>query len=129
VILAYGTNEANSRKWTPEQYRADLAAVIERIRRATPAASILMIGPPDCGRLGPLLYLSEVIDIQREVAHQQGAAFWDWRMHMGGPGIVKRWVQAGWSQQDYIHLTAEGYRMMGKMVFDSILYEQTGQDR
>ena len=129
VILAYGTNEANSPRWAPEQYRADLVAVIERIRRATPAASILMIGPPDCGRLRPLLHLTEVIDIQREIARRQAVAFWDWRMHMGGPGIVKRWVQAGWSQTDYIHLTAEGYRMIGKMVFASISYEQTGQDR
>ena len=129
VIVAYGTDEANSRKWTPEQYRADLTAVIERIRRATPAASLLMIGPPDCGRLRPLPHLSEVIDIQREIARQHAVAFWDWRMHMGGPGIVTRWVQAGWSQTDYIHLTAEGYRMIGKMVFDSISYEQTGQDR
>jgi len=135
VILAYGTNEANSHLWTAEQYRADLTAVIDRIRRATPAASILMIGPPDCGRLRPLLHLSEVIDIQREIARSQHVAFWDWRLHMGGPGIVKRWVVAGWSQQDYIHLTFEGYRMLGKLVFDqleaanSISYEQTGQNR
>jgi lysophospholipase L1-like esterase len=128
VILAYGTNEANSHLWTAEQYRADLIAIIDRIRRATPAASILMIGPPDCGRLQPLLHLSEVIDIQREIAAAQHVAFWDWRLHMGGPGIVKRWVVAGWSQQDYIHLTSEGYRMLGKMVFDAILYEQTGKD-
>jgi len=135
VILAYGTNEANSHLWTADQYRMDLNAVIDRIRRATPAASILMIGPPDCGRLQPLLHLSEVIDIQREIARIQNVAFWDWRLHMGGPGIVKRWVQAGWSQQDYIHLTFEGYRMLGKLVFDqlegasSISYEQTGQNR
>jgi lysophospholipase L1-like esterase len=128
VILAYGTNEANSHLWTAEQYRADLIAIIDRIRRATPAASILMIGPPDCGRLQPLLHLSEVIDIQREIAAAQHVAFWDWRLHMGGPGIVKRWVLAGWSQQDYIHLTSEGYRMLGKMVFDAISYEQTGKD-
>jgi lysophospholipase L1-like esterase len=128
VILAYGTNEANSHLWTAEQYRADLIAIIERIRHATPAASILMIGPPDCGRLRPLLHLSEVIDIQREIAAAQHVAFWDWRLHMGGPGIVKRWVVAGWSQQDYIHLTSEGYRMLGKMVFDAISYEQTGKD-
>jgi lysophospholipase L1-like esterase len=128
VILAYGTNEANSHLWTAEQYRADLIAIIDRIRRATPAASILMIGPPDCGRLQPLLHLSEVIDIQREIAAAQHVAFWDWRLHMGEPGIVKRWVVAGWSQQDYIHLTSEGYRMLGKMVFDAISYEQTGKD-
>lgn len=120
VILAYGTNEANSHVWTAEQYRADLVAVIERIRHAVPAASILMIGPPDCGRLQPLLHLDEVIDIQRETARRQGVAFWDWRMHMGGPRIVKRWFVAGWSQADYIHLTFEGYRMLGKMIFDQL---------
>jgi hypothetical protein len=80
----------------------------------TVSASILMIGPPDCGRLHPLLQL---IDIQRKIVRHQGVAFWGWRMHMGGPGIVKRWVLAGWSQQDYIRLTAEGYQMLGKMFF------------
>jgi lysophospholipase L1-like esterase len=120
VILAYGTNEANSHLWTAEQYRTDLSAIIERIRHTVPAASILMIGPPDCGRLQPLLHLDEVIDIQRAIAHQLGAAFWDWRLHMGGPRIVKRWVVAGWSQADYIHLTFEGYRVLGKMIFDQL---------
>ena len=120
VILAYGTNEANSRLWTAEQYRADLLAVMDRIRHAVPGASILMIGPPDCGRLRPLLHLSEVIDVQRDVAREQNVAFWDWRLHMGGPGIVKRWVIAGWSQPDYIHFTPEGYRMLGKLIFDQL---------
>jgi lysophospholipase L1-like esterase len=117
VIVAYGTNEANSHLWTPEQYRADLIALIDRMKRAAPAASILMIGPPDCGRLKPLLHLTEVIDMQREVAAQVGAAFWDWRRHMGGPGMVKRWVTAGLAQTDYIHLTSEGYRMLGQYIF------------
>jgi lysophospholipase L1-like esterase len=120
VILAYGTNEANSHLWTGEQYRADLTAIIERIRHTVPAASILLIGPPDCGRLQPLLHLDEVIDVQRQTARQLNVAFWDWRMHMGGPRIVKRWVVAGWSQADHIHLTFEGYRMLGKMIFDQL---------
>lgn len=120
VILAYGTNEANSHLWTAEQYRADLSAIVERIRHTVPAASILMIGPPDCGRLQPLLHLDEVIDMQRAIAHELGVAFWDWRLHMGGPRIVKRWVMAGWSQADHIHLTFEGYRMLGKMIFDQL---------
>jgi lysophospholipase L1-like esterase len=128
VLLAYGTNEADSRLWTPEQYRADLTAIVERIRHANPAVPILMIGPPDCGRLKPLPHLSEVIDIQREMARKLNAAFWDWRLHMGEPGIVKRWVVAGLAQPDYIHLTSEGYRTLGKMVIDAIFYEQTGQD-
>jgi hypothetical protein len=56
-------------------------------------------------------------------------------VHMDGPGIVKRWVVAGWSQADYIHLTGEGYRLIGRLIFDQMerissnSYEQTGQDR
>ncbi|HYA16550.1 MAG TPA: GDSL-type esterase/lipase family protein [Bryobacteraceae bacterium] len=117
VIVAYGTNEANSHLFTQDQYRSDLTSVIERIKHAAPEASILMIGPPDCGRLKPLLHLDEVVDIQREIAIGEGAAFWDWRQHMGGAGMVKRWVTAGLAQTDYIHLTAEGYRMLGQYLF------------
>jgi lysophospholipase L1-like esterase len=120
IILAYGTNEANSRTWTAEQYRADLTEVIARARRAAPLASILLIGPPDCGKLRPLAHLSEVIDIQREIAGSQAVAFWDWRLHMGGPGIVDKWVLAGLSQADHIHLTTEGYRLLGNMLFDQL---------
>jgi lysophospholipase L1-like esterase len=120
IVLAYGTNEANSRVWTAEQYRADLAEVIARIRRAAPNASILMVGPPDCGKLQPLAHLDEVIDIQREMAGRESVAFWDWRMHMGGARIVGRWVLAGLSQPDHIHLTPEGYRLLGNMLFDQL---------
>src|SRR6185312_10899187 len=120
--------EANSRLWTADQYRADLTAVIERIRHSAPAVSILMIGPPDCGRFKPLLHLDAVVAMQRDLARKLNVAFWDWRLHMGGPGIVKRWVTAGLAQADYIHMTSEGYRMLGKMVVDAIFYEQTGQD-
>lgn len=120
VILAYGTNEANSPKWTEEQYRVDILAVLDRVRRAAPAASILMVGPPDCGRLRPLPHLTEVIEVQRDVAKMQNVAFFDWRAHMGGAGMMKRWVQAGLAQADYIHLNSAGYQMLGKMLFDQL---------
>ncbi len=120
VILAYGTNEANNPKWTETQYRADLLAVLDRVRRAAPAASILMVGPPDCGRLRPLAHLAEVIDVQRDIAKMQNVAFFDWRAHMGGAGMMKRWAQAGLAQADYIHLSSAGYQLLGKMLFDQL---------
>jgi lysophospholipase L1-like esterase len=120
AILAYGTNEANSRLWTPEQYRADLTEVVARVRRAAPDASILLVGPPDCGKARALLHLTEVIDIQRELATSLNVAFWDWRMHMGGARVVTLWVRAGYSQADYIHLTSEGYRLIGNTLFDQL---------
>ena len=126
IVLAYGTNEALSRSWTAEQYRASLTQIIERLRAAVPVASILLIGPPDCeyrtrGRRLPFPNLDQVIEIQRDVAQANGCAFWDWRAAMGGPGSVRQWLQAGLGQGDYTHLTGAGYRMAGGMLFDELM--------
>ncbi len=34
IVLAYGTNEALSAKWTAEEYRAALTEIIQRLRAA-----------------------------------------------------------------------------------------------
>ena len=99
------------------------------MRRAAPQAGILMVGPPDCGRLHPLTHLTEVIAMQREVAREQHVAFWDWRQHMGGPGAIRTWVTAGYAQTDYIHMTGEGYRLLGEMLVTSLLEKHDEQAR
>jgi len=127
IVLAYGTNEALSRSWTEDGYRAALKEVIQRLRAAAPLASILLVGPPDCqyrlrnGRRLPFPHLDQVIEIQRQVALESGCAFWDWRSRMGGAGSVRQWVQAGLAQGDYTHLTGQGYRMVGDMLFSEIM--------
>jgi lysophospholipase L1-like esterase len=126
IVLAYGTNEALSRSWTAEEYRAALTEIVRRLRAAVPVASILLIGPPDCeyrasGRRLPFPHLDQVIEIQRDVAQANGCAFWDWRAAMGGPGSVRQWVQAGLGQGDYTHLTGAGYRLAGGMLFEELM--------
>ncbi len=126
IVLAYGTNEALSRSWTADEYRAALTEIVHRLRAAVPVASILLIGPPDCeyrtgGRRLPFPHLDQVIEIQRDVAQANGCAFWDWRAAMGGPGSVRQWVQAGLGQADYTHLTGNGYRTAGGMLFEELM--------
>ncbi len=126
IVLAYGTNEALSRSWTAEEYRAGLIEIIHRLRAAAPVASILLAGPPDCqhpirGHRMPFPHLDQVIEIQRDVAASNGCAFWDWRAAMGGSGSVRQWVQAGLGQGDYTHLTGAGYRMAGGMLFEELM--------
>jgi hypothetical protein len=118
VVFAYGTNEALSPRFTPEGYRAAFSEALARIRRASPTASILVVGPPDCwlkrkGRLLAFPHIDEVIDIQRAVAREQRCAFWDWRRRMGGEGSKRRWVLAGLAQLDYVHFTGTGYQLVG----------------
>lgn len=127
IVVAYGTNEAVSKSWTADQYRASLIEVIRRLRVAAPLASILFVGPPDCeyrlrdGGRRTFPHLDAVIEIQRQVALEFGCAFWDWRARMGGPGSSHEWVQAGLGQPDHTHLTSAGYRMVGDMLFSEIM--------
>jgi len=126
ILVAYGTNEALSAKWTANEYHAAFTVMLQRLRAAAPLASILVIGPPDCerrtraGRV-PFPHLEEVIDVQRRTALENGCAFWDWRTRMGGPGSVRQWVQAGISQGDYVHFTSAGYRLVGGMLFEELM--------
>jgi lysophospholipase L1-like esterase len=126
IVVAYGTNEALSPGWTDADYRSAFSEVIHRLRADAPVASILVVGPPDClhrykGNRLPFPHLDAVIEIQRQVALENGCAFWDWRMRMGGPGSVRQWVQAGLSQGDYVHFTGAGYRLVADMLIEELM--------
>lgn len=123
VVLAYGTNEANSRTFDPSVFRSALAEIFARLRRAVPDASILLVGPPDCGRSVPLLHLNEVIEVERVAAAENHIAFWDWRQRMGGARSVVWWGRTGLGQPDSIHLTGAGYRMTGQALAGDITGE------
>lgn len=118
IVFAYGTNEALSPHFTTHGYRAAFTEALAKLRRASPTASILVVGPPDCwlkrsGRLVAFPHIDEVIDIQRQAAAEQRCAFWDWRRRMGGEGSKQRWVTAGLAQVDYVHFTSVGYQLIG----------------
>ena len=64
-----------------------------------------------------------MVEVQIEVAKQTGVAFWDWALHMEDSGGRTKWVQAGYSQADYTHLTGEGYRLLGRTLASELLLE------
>lgn len=129
VVLAYGTNEALRPDFTSEGYAAQFREALNRIRQAVPTASILVVGPPDCeyrvrgGGWRTYPHLEEVRHIQRRAAVEQGAAFFDWREQMGGPGGVRHWVQSGLAQPDHVHLTRSGYQMLGSLLSRELLQQ------
>jgi len=127
IVLAYGTNEAGDKDWTLENYRAMFASLIHRFRKASPSASILVIGPPDRftrvrGKgWQPYDNVDRIIQAQRDAALGTGCAFLDLRAKMGGKGAMRGWVQSGLAQADYVHLTAPGYRILGGALFQDLM--------
>ena len=131
IVFAYGTNEAGQRDWTADSYRAMFREVLLRYRAMAPGASFLVVGPPDRAQRvnrvwGPLPKLDMISEVQREVALEVGAAFWDLRERMGGNGAMKRWVYAGFAQGDFVHLTGPGYRLVGETLYKDLIahYEE-----
>lgn len=126
IVLAYGTNEAGHPDWTLESYRDMFSQLIQRLRSAAPAATILVIGPPDRDqrtRRGwqPIDRLDLIVEAQREAALANGCPFWDLRAKMGGKGSMQKWVTAGMAQNDHVHFVGAGYHMLGEAVVRDLM--------
>jgi len=126
IVLAYGTNEARNKDWTFESYRDMFIALLDKYRRLAPAASILVIGPPDHQirtRAGwaPHEKIDVILEAQRAACAARGAAFWDIRDRMGGKGAMRQWVYAGMAQGDYVHFTGPGYRLLGAALYKELM--------
>ena len=126
IVLAYGTNEARRKDWTYETYKEAFTALLGRFRAAAPAASILVLGPPDQAvrlRQGWTAHagVDRILEAQRDAALENGCAFWDLRTTMGGKGSMRQWVNAGFAQGDFVHFTGPGYRMIGESMYELIM--------
>ncbi len=125
IVLAYGTNEASNRNWTRENYREMYGNLLRRLRRAAPAASMLVIGPPDRyyrsrGRWLPFDRIDHIVAAGREAALAEGCAFLDLREKMGGKGSMRDWVLSGLAQYDHVHFTTNGYRKLASLLFQDL---------
>ena len=130
IVVALGSNDlggkaATWRGWVTSSYER----LLRRLQRATPSASCLLLGPPDQARhrqgrgwVTPGR-LAVVEAIQRRLALQQGCAFWSQRAAMGGPGSIIDWARRDppLAQQDHLHLTARGYRLMADRLHGALM--------
>ncbi len=126
IVLAYGTNEAGNRDYSTDTYREMYEKLLQRLRKAAPTASILVVGPPDRmyrsrGKWQPYPRIGGIIQAQRAAALASGCAFWDLRAKMGGEGVMRDWMLAGLAQYDHVHLTAAGYHRIGAALFEDLM--------
>jgi hypothetical protein len=131
VTLSYGTNESVDEEKDMAKYREDLRAVIGRMQRVLPEADILVLGPVDFplrdeeGLLQERPQLDQIIAIQREVALELGAGFWDGIAFMGGLGSMQAWVECEppLARRDYLHFTGRGAARKGQALCDALMLE------
>ena len=110
-----------------EKYQDAYDKALTKLRAGAPDADCLIIGPLDQatrerGAVVTKPMLSRMIRLQREVAANQGCAFWDAQAAMGGDGGFGRFLdhepRMAWT--DLMHLTDEGLDLIGNGLADAI---------
>lgn len=123
IIMEYGGNlvpgtSSKNIDWTKKL----ITRQIQAIQKANPDADILFIGPADMarqkdGEWKTYAGLNMTIRALREVALDNGAAYWDMHRVMGGNGSMIKWVnkEPALGFTDHIHFTRRGAAYMGDL--------------
>lgn len=128
LVLAFGGNEAGDPVLDEERYKKEITAVVQRMRGDSGRACLLF-APLDQGernergRIVTIETLPTIVKLQREVAFQQGCAFFDTFQAMGGERSMWRWYRQRprLATGDFRHATPAGYEAVGTMFYKAIL--------
>ena len=128
IIMEYGGNLVPSLNKNNVDYTKKLIArQIQAIQKANPDADIVFIGPADMakqidGKIKSYPGLALTIATLREVALENGAAYWDMYRVMGGEGSMRSWVKQSppLAGADYIHFSRRGAAYMGELFVNAL---------
>lgn len=121
VVYMVGGNDALKirKRWTSlARVTRDHRRLLRLVRDTLPEADCLLWAPMIAGRrrgerVVHKAYLTEVRDMQRKVAQENGCGFWDTMSAMGGPAAMSRWVPA--MNDDLVHPRKAAADLVGRM--------------
>jgi lysophospholipase L1-like esterase len=125
MVFTFGgndmTREQSDLRRTMDPYITDYSSVIALFRKARPEAACLIMGPVDHGeRVGGRVVsrgiVARMTEAQRQVALDNGCAFFDTLAAMGGENAIARWRTRGLMSADLAHPSASGHKVLGTMV-------------
>ena len=115
---------------TGKSYKKYYRKVVRNLKDGAPQASCLLIGPLDQakrenGQIVSKPTLEKLIRFQREVAEEEGCAYWDARAAMGGANAFKEWLSytPALASPDLAHLTGRGRKRIGDTLADVLMRE------
>ena len=125
-IPTYGNDMI--RRISMETYQQEMQEVLQRLRRARPEMSCLVMSPLDHGerkgvRIESLPVVAQMVEAQRRAAQAEGCAFFDTFSAMGGEGSAGRWYRQSprLISGDLGHLTASGHIVVGEMFYRALM--------
>jgi lysophospholipase L1-like esterase len=130
IILQFGGNmmpQINSQK-SIDRYMNLIARQIQYLKRLSPHAVMLFIGPSDMskrinGTMQSYPYLSALNEALKETVTENEGVYWDMFNVMGGENSMLSWVKhsPAWAGSDYIHFTEAGANQIATALSDAFL--------
>ena len=126
IILAMGGNDAWG-NMTDEMFISSVNALVDELQSANPDARILLTTPAEAqkrqgkkGAYAPHLKIKHFRDLLLEYGRRHGIATWDFYSIAGGDGSSHPWNDAKLFSRDRIHLSWDGYTLMGQLLGEAI---------
>jgi len=130
IILHYGVNVASASYASYKWYERGMTRVVDRMQRAFPNASILIVGMSDKssridGEFVTDPSVPRLLAAQRQLAVRNHAAFWNLYEAMGGENSMVRWVEdsPALANKDYTHVNGRGAHKIAGLLFSYLMQE------
>lgn len=130
IVLMIGGNETgHGGIFSPggKVYKESFVGALRTIRQGSPKSACLVMSPldqgeqNDDGNVSSKKSVSRMVQLQKEVALEEGCAFWNSWKFMGGEGSFVRWLNQGLAWTDLAHFTAPGLQRIGNGFADALL--------
>ena len=130
IVLQYGVNVVNNKVTDFSWYERGMTTVIKHFQTSMPGATILIISTGDKSMFSDGSYITDtsvplLVNIQKEIAHKNGVAFWNLYEAMGGYNSMVNWVEQepALANKDYTHPNARGANKIATLLFRDLMRE------
>jgi lysophospholipase L1-like esterase len=120
IIFSMGINDAHSSDFSGKQYEAHYDSLMKKITKVLPNVKFILTTNNDSyfKKKHPELNALEVRETMFRLAKKhKNVAVWDMFEIMGGLNSVLEWEKNKLAKSDKIHLTREGYVIMGDLFY------------
>lgn len=123
VILGIGVNDAHGSNFVKEQFKNNYRQLLKMIDAASPGCAVVFVTNNDTYfRKKYINYNGGTVrEAMFELGKENGMAVYDLFSIMGGYGSMATWQANGLAASDRIHFTGAGYKLVGDLMFESII--------
>lgn len=120
-IVSLGTNEAQMAGFIEAVFTKELDAFIQKLKEASPGASILITTAPDSYKRRRFnTVLRDINASLTNYCNKNYIPLWDLYRITNGYGSANSWARRGLMNRDRVHFTSEGYRLQGNLLLNAL---------